>query len=119
MEKIADAFAKYFKKWGMTLPEENIRERNPGEIRAEGWVIKYLFDHDDRGDYLDFYAIHRMTNDRYVRIRENGSQEMLPSFMEFTVYSEDASQGEIRQAERDYQEHNTHVRELFRKKGFN
>jgi len=118
VEKIADAFAEYFEKWGITLPEEEIRERREGTIIQEGWTIKYLFGNDERSEYLDFYATHRMTNDRHVRIRANGVKELLPSLMEFMVYSEDASDEEIRLAEREYQEHNTRVKDLLRNKGF-
>jgi len=29
-------------------------------------------------EYLDYYASHRMTNDRHIRLREDGSEEHLP-----------------------------------------
>jgi hypothetical protein len=118
VERIVEVFAKYFEQWDITLPKENLNNRSDGKIQAEGWTIKYLFDRDQRGEYMDFYATHRMTNDRHVRIRDDGQTQLLPSFMEFTVYSEDASSEERMQAEREYHEHNNHVEELLRKKGF-
>ena len=38
-----------------------------------GWAISYVFGED----YLDYYAEHRMTNPRHVRIHAEGLCESL------------------------------------------
>lgn len=61
------------------MPPEHVRERKRGKIVEAGWAIWYLFGEDERGEYLDYYASHRMTNDRHLRIREDGAEEYLPT----------------------------------------
>ncbi len=67
IRRIEAAFAEDFFHWGITLPPDDVRQRRQGEIAAAGWAIWYLFDSDERGEYLDYYASHRMTSDRHVR----------------------------------------------------
>ena len=69
--------------WNIRLPPENIRERHRGQINAQGWPIWFLFGKDDDGEYLDYYAMHRMTNDRHIRLHADGreaSLEAMPPF---------------------------------------
>lgn len=79
MEKAEERFRRDFEHWGISLPPEDVGERRSGKILAAGWAIWYLFGSDERGGYLDYYASHRMTSDRHVRIYEDGSEESLPT----------------------------------------
>lgn len=49
-------------------------------------------------EYLDFYATHRMTDDRHHRIYENGEVEDLPAFR--TFYLVDSEEPELIKTER-------------------
>ncbi len=72
MREIVGRFGRDFGAWGIALPPEDVKERWRGTILAAGWAIWYLFGTDEGGEYLDYYACHRMTNDRHERIREDG-----------------------------------------------
>ena len=65
---IEERFAEYFANWDIRLPEDATQLEEPGLIQEGGWTIRYVFDDDAGGSYLEFYATHRMTNDRRVRI---------------------------------------------------
>ena len=65
MDLIAETFAKRFTHWKLTLPEENLKNRSSGHIQNSGWLIQYCFGIDETGEYLDYYAAHRMTDDSY------------------------------------------------------
>ncbi len=67
-------FAERFANWDITLPAENIRQRTTGHIEKKGWLIQYCFGHDENGEYLDYYASHRMTDDEHIRLCADGSQ---------------------------------------------
>lgn len=69
---IRSRFARYFAHWGIELPERAVAERKRGELLQAGWSVRWLLGSDDKGEYLDFYARHRMTNDRHLRLHENG-----------------------------------------------
>jgi hypothetical protein len=92
MVKLADAFRKQFSHWGISLPELDVRNRSPGVIHQGGWTIRYHFGVEDGREYLEYFAGHRMTNDRLVRICEDGSSETLDACQEF--YSPQDPDGE-------------------------
>ncbi len=75
MERQRSAFARYFSNWGIELPEDDVAQRKRGKLFEAGWSVRWIFGSDERGEYLDFYATHRMTNDRHLRLHENGEEE--------------------------------------------
>ena len=66
--------------------------------------------------YLDYYASHRMTDDRHVRLREDGPAEHLPTIHTFLVRSRNPE--EDARLEAEYLEHNRRVGRMLREKGF-
>ncbi len=79
MRRIVDRFAANFAHWGLTLPIADVVRRRAGVIRRAGWVVQYVFGKDERCEYLDYYARHRMTEDGHVRLYADGSFEPLPA----------------------------------------
>jgi len=116
--RVNHVFADDFAPWSITLPDEASVGRQAGRIQQAGWTIQYQWGCDERGEYLDFYAAHRMTNDRHVRLRASGEIESLPSYQEHIIYAPNASPEEIARVERECYEHNRAVAEMLRRKGF-
>ena len=75
-----------------------------------------MFGSDEKGEYLDYYASHRMTNDRHVRIYASGEQEDLPTIQEFRLCSQDPE--EDKRLEAKYYAENQRVARLLQEKGF-
>jgi len=90
---IEKKFNEYFSRWKIILPRESIKERKPGTIKSHGWFIQYLFGSNNKGDYLDFYASHRMTEDDHIRLYSSGEVEDLPALWGMIVYA--SEQGEL------------------------
>jgi len=78
LTKIESHFNHRFRHWDIRLPPEDLAQRRRGKLVAAGWAIWYLFGADDQGEYLDYYASHRL-NDEHRRLRANGGRECLPS----------------------------------------
>ena len=116
MRKIEERFGRTFAPWDIALPPEDAKERRRGKIVASGWAIWYLFGSDDRGGYLEYYASHRMTDDRHVRVREDGSVEHLPTISTFGIASQDPIEDAKLGA--DYLKHNRRVGRMVKEKGF-
>ena len=116
MQRVIDVFASHFEAWEIRLPEEAVRSRERGKINQAGWSIWYLFGSDEQGDYLDYYAAHRMTNDSHVRIREDGSVASLPSLNDMFIGSEDPAENTRLKAE--FHQRNKEIAELLKAKGF-
>ena len=116
MSNIEIVFARDFSHWGIMLPTENVRERRRGKIVAAGWAIMYLFGSNERGEYLDYYASHRMTNDRHVRIYESGQVESLPTISTMRLISRDPE--EDARLEAEYREEQRRVARILDEKGF-
>ena len=116
MRSIEVRFGRTFAPWGLPLPPEDVRERRRGKITGGGWAIWYLFGEDERGGYLDYYASHRMTDDRHVRLREDGPAESLPTIETFLIRSRDPEEDARLKAK--YLEHNRRIGRMLRDKGF-
>ena len=114
--RIEERFRLAFAPWGIAVPPEHVRERRQCKIVASGWAIWYLFGEDGRGEYLDYYASHRITDDRHVRIREGSPAEHLPTISTFRIGSKDPE--EDARLEAEYLEHNRQVGRMLDEKGF-
>jgi hypothetical protein len=117
MNQIAQAFRADFANWGLEIPPEALASREPGFIQAAGWLIQFAFGRDSRGEYLDYYASHRMTDDFHVRLYETGRRQRLASIAGMYVTSSDP--GEARRLEAAYLRRNKRVARKLAAKGFN
>lgn len=66
MKNIEKRFNDVFSSWDIRLPEKDVTNRRRGKIFEAGWTIWYLFGSDERGEYLDYYASHRVTTDQHT-----------------------------------------------------
>ena len=117
MEEIEKAFNQEFANFDIRLPTGAIAARQGGRIVREGWTIWYLFGSDGEAEYLDYYASHRMTNDRHVRLYADGRHELLETMQEFYKVDPEDPQ-KTAQAEADLIAHNKAVRRMLDEKGF-
>jgi hypothetical protein len=118
MSRIVKLFAEQFAPWGIILPDHAIRDQEPGSIQAQGWRIRYQFGADGRGAYLDYYASHRMGDDRHVRIYASGEVEELPAYVGTAFRPAGATPEEDAEVVRRLAEHNARVTEELAAKGF-
>jgi hypothetical protein len=116
MENATKQFSQDFSSWAIRLPQEDVAQRRRGRINADGWAIWYLFGDDDRGEYLDYYAAHRMTDDRHVRIYADGERVDLPTIQSFRVCSDDPAVDE--RLDTEFVAENQRVAALLEAKGF-
>jgi hypothetical protein len=111
-------FEREFSAWGIFLPQEDVQQRRRGEIREQGWRIQYVFGSVGGVEFFDYYATHRMTNDRHERIYEDGATESLPALADMIVYPADADEDARDQIRREYHQHNARTARLLELKGF-
>lgn len=116
MPTIDEVFAEHFESWHIRLPARDVAERRRGKIVRDGWAIWYLFGSDDQGEYLDYYAAHRMTSDAHIRIRPDGRCENLPTLSSLRVLSKDPIKDARLEAE--FHAENQEVARLLEAKGF-
>lgn len=109
---IRQAFVGYF-SGTVTLPEGPLTAR--GQVSMARWSVNYVLHEVDGRPCLDFYATNRFTNDRHVRIFEDGQLEELDAPFEAFVHDPKVP-GDRERAERAYFDHNRRVYELLRSK---
>jgi hypothetical protein len=119
MTEIEKVFNDTFQAWNIILPPEALETRQRGRLSASGWTIQYLFGQDEAGHYLDYYATHRMTNDRHVRIYENGQVVTLEAPLEFMVFPAGSSAEEQARIREEYIAENRRIYAALAAKGFN
>ena len=115
--KIESCFNSIFSNWKISLPRDDCYNRRCGKLVKSGWVIYYLFGKDDDGEYMDYYALHRMTDDSHVRIYANGHRESLPSLVSWHLCSENPD--EDAQLEAEFYAENNRTDIMLKRKGFN
>lgn len=109
-------FDETFSVWNIRLPPEDVASRRRGKIMEAGWAIWYLFGSDENGEYLDYYASHRMTEDRHVRIHADDHIEYLPTIAGMRRASEDPEEDARLKAE--YLVENQRIARMLEEKGF-
>ena len=113
MDKRIAVFNRF---WKESLPHDIESRTQRGQFVIEGWCVRYLFGEDCNGKFLDYYATHRMTNDRHVRIRSDGTQEFLPALDTMRFHYEDPE--EDARSERESIEKNNRILKMLKEKGF-
>jgi len=109
-------FDRYFNHWNIELPEQSLTNRSPGFIAKAGWSIRYIFGSESCREYLEFYAMHHMTDDRHLKIYEDGECVELDAIC--SMYGFDPKiPGDQERAEREHREHNQRVYKGLQKKG--
>lgn len=98
------ATGKRFKKW-----EERI-------YPAGGLAYSVCFGEDENGEYMDYYAAHRMTDDSHVRIYADGKEKALPTLNGRVLCSEDPVKA--KRLEEEHDARNREVVEMLVEKGF-
>jgi hypothetical protein len=115
--RIAETFDRYFANFGIRIDPGEVRVGHRGQIRSEGWSIRYRVVPDDAGGpSLEFYATHRMTNDRHAVIWADGHLDTLEAIREFFGYDPDVPRSK-EAAEQDYLQHNRLVADRLRAAG--
>jgi hypothetical protein len=105
ISRIETMFAEQFSHWKIRLPQIAVQTRRSGSLYRRGWHISWVFGEDAaRGPYLDYYARHRMTNDRHVRFYESGEVEDLPAIPDFMIVPPDVSPEEQKALSARFQE---------------
>ena len=80
-ERIRQRFNRGFASWEIVLPVDAMSPGVVWFIVQRGWTIWTRFDigAEDGREYLDYYAMHRMTGESHVRLHADGEREYLPA----------------------------------------
>jgi hypothetical protein len=116
VDRIARAFQADFAHWGIEIPPASLASREPGFIQAAGWLIQFTFGRNSRGEYLDYYASHRITDDSHVRLYATGRRQHLASLAGFFLTSLDPT--EAKHLEAAYLRRNRRIARKLATKGF-
>ena len=119
-EKLGQRFDRAFAQWGIELPVDAMSPGVVWLIVQRGWTIWTRFDigAGDGREHLDYYAMHRMTNDRHVRMYGDGEEEDLPAMAESYVIPQDAAVAEQEEVRDKHFAYNQAVEKLLEEKGF-
>jgi hypothetical protein len=118
MSKMESVFNKSFERFQICLPPDDVAHKRRGKIVKGGWVIWYLFGADSRGEYLDYYATHRMTTDSHLRIYDNGITEHLPALHSGYVLPAGYTKEQEQLIKEEYFAQNRQIAEMLKEKGF-
>ena len=116
IEDVVREFEKGYAHWELTIPPESVTAREQGGFVNKGWTIFFKFGVENDVEYMDYYASHRMTNDRHERLYADGRSRGLPTYQEMHRVVE--SEEENERITQDFYAYNRVVGELLAEKGF-
>ena len=116
MNVLEREFNSIFEPFDICLPADFIASQESGRIVKGGWTVWFTFGKEGEADYLDYYASHRMTNDRHVRLHADGRRESLDVVE--SLHSVPTDPKEADQAKEKFYARNRAVRRMLDKKGF-
>jgi|GEM_PF-1865459 hypothetical protein len=111
---IRKAFAEYFAVWGIELPSS--LSEGKGSIHQGGWSIDWLVGVRRGNPYLDFSALHRMTNPRHHRIHASGKVIWLPAERDVFLFESGSTEVATAAKRARYDRQNARVSALLRRK---
>ena len=103
-------FRAYFRACKLSLPRS--LSRGHGVISGCGWHIVWTTRTLRGRAYLDFYAKHRMTNDRHHRIRQDGNIVELPTAWSSVLFPLDYTAVDKNNIERRWARRNDRIHRL-------
>ena len=118
-EQLRQRFNRVFARWEIELPPDAMSPGVVWFIVQQGWTIWTRFDIGtaDGREHLDYYAMHRMTSDRHVRMFADGEEEWLPCIASMYV-EKGATEAERKEEEEEFYARNQAVQKLLEEKGF-
>lgn len=116
-DRIASIFNQRFRNWNIEISSADVHPGNRDSITHRGWRINYVVGIDDAGElFLEYYATHRMTNDRHSRISGSGAREALDTMSSMVFYDPNVG-GHRERASRENIERNKKIAEELKAKG--
>ncbi len=83
MRKAIAAFEQEFSQWGLSLPAQDIVDRQAGHMERHGWSVDYSFGKDAFGEFLEYHARRAVANEpvveRHARVYHNGERNFVPA----------------------------------------
>ncbi|WP_028998150.1 hypothetical protein [Azohydromonas australica] len=116
MDNIIKNFNKWFQHWNIQLSQDAVEQRSSGVIKQGGWNIRFCFGRDEKGEFLDYYATHRLTDDSHVRLHEDGTRTSLPAYWGWCRTSDDPIEAQRLKEAQDRENHEVTL--LLQAKGF-
>ena len=115
--RIVEAFNAYFGRFGIRIEPEDVIVGSRRTIGKDGWAITYRIDGDAAGiACLEFYATHRMTNDRHVAISADGQLEHRDSIREMLIF-DPKTPGSQEAAAEEFHTHNQAIAKQLQDRG--
>ncbi len=119
-EKLRERFNRSFAHWDIELPIDALKPGVVWLIVQRGWTIwtKFETSTENGRPHIDYYATHRMTNDRHIRLYADGDTESLPTIVSGMTYPADATESVVKALEEEQASRNQAVEKLLEAKGF-
>lgn len=112
--KIPEAFENYFRNPRVSFPAAV--QASGGSIREGGWDIRYMVGREGARAFMELYAVNRRTNDRHIRIYDDGVVEPLQAVSDGFSYDPKLP-GDRERAQREQRQKDEPLIADLRKKG--
>jgi ribA/ribD-fused uncharacterized protein len=98
LPKLQAEFTRLWEYWGIDLPIEDVVHRRAGSFEDTplgdaGWILRYQFGHNERGEYVEIESDHRKCGPENYRLYADGGRETMPTYMDEALHQQAVDQG--------------------------
>ena len=98
LPRIQAEFTRLWEYWAVDLPIDDVVNRRAGSfddtpVGDAGWVLRYQFGRNERGEYVEIESDHRKCGPDSYRIYADGSREAMPTYMDEALRQQAVKQG--------------------------
>lgn len=117
MQQIKRSLERIFAPWKIRIEDKDLVVGNRKTISSCGdWHIKWVMEKDEKGTYLEYYAVNVKRGHLHGRIYENGKEEKLEVLKEYIVYSPNVP-GDRERSTREFEFYNNKLIKVLEEKG--
>ncbi len=117
MQEIKNLFEKIFLPWKITIEDEElfIGNRKTIDISKE-WQVKWVMGRNEKGTYLEYYAMSVNRKHLHGCIYENGREEKMEVIKEYIMYSPSIP-GDREKSMKEFESYNRELIRSLQEKG--
>ncbi len=109
-------FCKKFASAENALDENELFVGNKKTMSVRDWLVKWVIQENEKGTYMEYYAIHDTREHLHERIYGDGNEEKLEVLKQYIVYSPNVP-GDRERSTRDFETHNRRLIYELKQKG--
>lgn len=115
-DEMKKVFSKKFAMDQIIISDDELYLGNKKYVPTKDWKLNWIIDRNERGIYIEYYAIHNRGGHLHERIYSDGIEESLDVLKQYIVYSPNTP-GDRKRSLEELESHNRNLMQELKQKG--